>query len=464
MEITLPISPQPSRWLPLLLAIAIFMQMLDATILNTALPNIAADLDESPLDMHSAVVVYTLTVALLIPLSGYLADRFGTRNVFVGSMAVFIAGSLLCATAQNLPMLVVARMVQGVGGSMLAPVPRLTIIRVYEKSQLLNAINYAVMPALIGPIFGPPVGGYLVEYASWHWIFLLNVPIGLIGIAAALKIMPNVKGVRVPFDTAGFLMFASAACALIMAVEVISHPQAVPFAAGLAVAGAAALWLYAHHARRTETPLYAGDLFQVRTFRLGLAGNLFSRLGISSVPFLLPLLFQVAFGFGAGLSGGLVAAAAFASLLAKPLVRPIMAHYGYRGVLTANTRLLGILIMLVALPDVHTPLGVWVALLLAMGLCNSIQFSAMNTLTLADLRPYQAGSGNSLMAVNQQLSMSFGIALGALMLQGWTKSSFGAENLHTAFRLTFLGIGAVTFASGFIFARLHRSDGQNLTE
>ena len=276
--------------------------------------------------------------------------------------------------------------------------------------------------------------------------------------------MPNVKGVRVPFDTAGFLMFASAACALIMAVEVISHPQAVPFAAGLAVAGAAALWLYARHACRTETPLYAGDLFQVRTFRLGLAGNLFSRLGISSVPFLLPLLFQVAFGFGAGLSGGLVAAAAFASLLAKPLVRPIMAHYGYRGVLTANTRLLGILIMLVALPDVHTPLGVWVALLLAMGLCNSIQFSAMNTLTLADLRPYQAGSGNSLMAVNQQLSMSFGIALGALMLQGWTKSSFGAENLHTAFRLTFLGIGAVTFASGFIFARLHRSDGQNLTE
>ena len=378
MEITLPISPQPSRWLPLLLAIAIFMQMLDATILNTALPNIAADLDESPLDMHSAVVVYTLTVALLIPLSGYLADRFGTRNVFVGSMAVFIAGSLLCA--------------------------------------------------------------------------------------AALKIMPNVKGVRVPFDTAGFLMFASAACALIMAVEIISHPQAVPFAAGLAVAGAAALWLYARHAHRTETPLYAGDLFQVRTFRLGLAGNLFSRLGISSVPFLLPLLFQVAFGFGAGLSGGLVAAAAFASLLAKPLVRPIMAHYGYRGVLTANTRLLGILIMLVALPDVHTPLGVWVALLLAMGLCNSIQFSAMNTLTLADLRPYQAGSGNSLMAVNQQLSMSFGIALGALMLQGWTKSSFGAENLHTAFRLTFLGIGAVTFASGFIFARLHRSDGQNLTE
>ena len=232
MEITLPISPQPSRWLPLLLAIAIFMQMLDATILNTALPNIAADLDESPLDMHSAVVVYTLTVALLIPLSGYLADRFGTRNVFVGSMAVFIAGSLLCAAAQNLPMLVVARMVQGVGGSMLAPVPRLTIIRVYEKSQLLNAINYAVMPVLIGPIFGPPVGGYLVEYASWHWIFLLNVPIGLIGIAAALKIMPNVKGVRVPFDTMGFLMFASAACALIMAVEVISHPQAVPFAAG----------------------------------------------------------------------------------------------------------------------------------------------------------------------------------------------------------------------------------------
>ena len=223
------------------------------------------------------------------------------------------------------------------------------------------------------------MGGYLVEYASWHWIFLLNVPIGLIGIAAALKIMPNVKGVRVPFDTAGFfdVRFGGMRADNGRGGHLSSAGRTFCCGAGGSRCGCAVALcppcaLY-------RNPLYAGDLFQVRTFRLGLAGNLFSRLGISSVPFLLPLLFQVAFGFGAGLSGGLVAAAAFASLLAKPLVRPIMAHYGYRGVLTANTRLLGILIMLVALPDVHTPLGVWVALLLAMGLCNSIQFSAMNT-------------------------------------------------------------------------------------
>ena len=174
-------KPAPSRWLPLLLAVAIFMQMLDTTILNTALPKMALDLNESPLNMQSAVIAYALTLALLIPLSGYLADRFGTRSVFIASMGIFVLGSVLCAAAPNLSMLLVARVIQGIGGSMLVPVPRLTLLRVYDKSQLLNAINYAVMPALIGPVLGPLVGGYLVDYASWHWIFLINVPIGIAG-------------------------------------------------------------------------------------------------------------------------------------------------------------------------------------------------------------------------------------------------------------------------------------------
>lgn len=455
--------PTPSRWLPMLLAIAIFMQMLDATILNTALPKMAVDLNESPLNMQSAIITYVLTLALLIPLSGYLVDRFGTRNVFVAAIGLFMTGSLLCAAAPNLTMLVIARIVQGLGGSMLAPVPRLTLMKVYDKSQLLNAINYAVMPALIGPVIGPLVGGYLVEYASWHWIFLLNLPIGALGIWIAMKIMPNIKGERGRFDMLGFLLFSVAVCFLSLSVELVTHPNALLFSTLTAIIGIAALWLYREHAKRDKDPLYAAHLFQVRTFRLGLIGNLASRLGISSIPFLLPLLFQVAFGFSASLSGWLAAPVALASLLVKPVIKPIMARFGYRNVLVANTRILGLLIMAVALPVAETPLWLWVVLLLAVGVCNSIQFSAMNTLTIADLRPYQTGSGNSLMAVNQQLAMSFGIALGALMLQWWSQSGIIGQNLHTAFRCTFIGTGIITLFSSLIFTRLHHSDGSNLT-
>ncbi|WP_165008165.1 MFS transporter [Neisseria yangbaofengii] len=454
---------KPSRWLPLLMAIAIFMQMLDATILNTALPKIAGDLHESPLNMQMAVIVYTLTVALLIPLSGYLVDRLGTKKVFLASISIFMLGSLLCAAASNLPMLVLARAVQGIGGSMLVPVPRLTILRVYEKSQLLNAFNYAVMPALIGPVLGPLVGGYLVEYASWHWIFLLNLPIGLVGLIVGRKIMPDVKGGKTALDLSGFLMFAAAACALTLSVEIVSHANAAPFSLLLAASSVVLMWLYYRHAKTAPNPIYAGHLFKVRTFRLGLMGNLLSRLGISSVPFLLPLLFQVAFGYGASLSGWLVAPIALASLLVKPAIKPIMARFGYRNVLIWNTRILGVLIMLLAIPDAETPMAVWVVLLLLMGAFNSIQFSSMNTLTLADLRGYQTGSGNSLMAVNQQLAIALGIALGALMLRFWRDSSFAQADLHIAFQLTFIGVGLITLLSGLIFSRLHVSDGQNLT-
>lgn len=455
-------AAKPSRWLPLLMAIAIFMQMLDATILNTALPKIAEDLHESPLNMQMAVIVYTLTVALLIPLSGYLVDRLGTKKVFLASISIFMLGSLLCAAAPNLPMLVLARAVQGIGGSMPVPVPRLTILRVYEKSQLLNAFNYAVMPALIGPVLGPLVGGYLVEYASWHWIFLLNLPIGLMGLIVGWKIMPDVKGEKTALDLSGFLMFAAAACALTLSVEIVSHANAAPFSLLLAATGAVLMWLYYRHAKTTPNPIYAGHLFKVRTFRLGLTGNLLSRLGISSIPFLLPLLFQVAFGYSASLSGWLVAPIALASLLVKPAIKPIMARFGYRNVLIWNTRILGVLIMLLAMPGAEAPLAVWVILLLLMGTCNSIQFSSMNTLTLADLRGYQTGSGNSLMAVNQQLAIALGIALGALMLQLW-RGSFAQTDLHIAFQLTFIGVGMITLLSSLIFSRLHVTDGQNLT-
>lgn len=452
-----------SPWLPLLLAIAIFMQMLDATILNTALPEIAADLDESPLDMQLAVVAYTLTVALLIPLSGYLADRFGTKKVFFGSIAVFILGSALCAASGSLFELTLSRVVQGIGGSMLIPIPRLTILRMYDKSKLLNAINYAVMPALIGPVLGPLAGGYLVEYASWHWIFLLNLPIGLLGFILGRNIMPDIKGSNISLDFKGYLIFSAAACLLLLSAESLSHALPPYFALLPLCGGLLFARRYFRHMKTASKPIYSADLFLIRTFRLGLAGNLFSRLGISSIPFLMPLMFQVAFGFGASLSGWLVAPVALSSLLVKPLIAPLMKRFGYRTVLLWNTKLLAAFIMLLALPDGNSPLWIWIFLSLAIGACNSLQFSAMNTLTLADLRPQQTGSGNSLMAVNQQLAISMGIVVGALILKNWTFLIPASSGLHSAFRMTLLSIGGITLASSLVFKRLHVSDGANLT-
>lgn len=427
----------PSPWLPLLLAIAIFMQMLDATILNTALPEIAADLNESPLNMQLAVISYTLTVALLIPLSGYLADRFGTKKVFFGSIAVFMLGSALCAASGSLFELTLSRVVQGIGGSMLVPIPRLTILRVYDKSKLLNAINYAVMPALIGPVLGPLAGGYLVEYASWHWIFLLNLPIGLLGFILGRNIMPDIKGSNISLDFKGYLIFSAAACLLLLSAESLSHALPPYFALLPLCGGLLFARRYFRHMKTASKPIYSADLFLIRTFRLGLAGNLFSRLGISSIPFLMPLMFQVAFGFGASLSGWLVAPVALSSLLVKPLIAPLMKRFGYRTVLLWNTKLLAAFIMLLALPDGNSPLWIWIFLSLAIGACNSLQFSAMNTLTLADLRPQQTGSGNSLMAVNQQLAISMGIVVGALILKNWTFLIPASSGLHSAFRLPY---------------------------
>lgn len=459
-----PSSAAPSRFLPMLLAVAVFMQMLDATILNTALPQMAADLHQPPLQMQSAVVSYALTLALLMPLSGYLCDRFGTRQVFFVSLLVFVAGSVLCAAAPNLNTLVFARVVQGAGGAMLAPAPRIIIMKSYEKTELIGMMNYVVMPALLGPVIGPLLGGYLVEYAGWHWIFLINVPFGLAAAWFTLKIMPDYKETEHPphFDIAGFLLFGGGAVGLSMAVEIAQFPGAGLFAVLAALMSLAAIGLYWRHARHDSEPLYSRELLRVRTYRIGLSGNLASRLGMGAVPFLLPLLLQVAFGHSASVSGRMLAPVALATLAAKPAIRPLMARFGYRRVLTVNTALIGLLIMALSLPSADTPLWQLMPLLLLIGAVNSIQFTGMNSLTLADLHPQQAGSGASLMTVNQQLATGFGIAIGAALLQYFGKLPPIGGNVSAAFRLTFLSIGLLTLLSALIFARLHRSDGENL--
>ncbi len=454
-------STQPSRFLSLLLALAIFMQMLDSTILNTALPSIAQDLNQSPLQMQAAVIAYSLTLALIMPLSGWLSDRYGTKRVFIAAMSVFMAGSLLCAVASSLPMLVFARVVQGMGGTMLAPTPRMVVMQAYDKSRLINVMNYIVMPALIGPIIGPIVGGYLVEYATWHWIFLINLPFGFIAIATAIRIMSNFKKEQnQPFDLLGFLLFGGGALGLSFAVETAQHAQAAWFSSLTALFSLCAWFGYWQHAKQHPSPLYNLQLLSVRTFRLGLISNLFCRLGMSCLPFLLPLLVQLGLGRSPSQAGWVLAPLAAASIMVKPAIKPIITRLGYRRTLVINTCLIGLLTLALTIPDAHAPLWHLLPILLLLGACNSIQFTSMNTLTLADLRPQQAGSGSSLMTVNQQLAISFGTAIGAAWLQFFAQHN--PSSLHTAFRYTFWAISSMTLLSSLTFLRLHWRDGSNL--
>lgn len=460
-------APHPSRLLPLLLAVSVFMQMLDATILNTALPQIAADLQEEPLKMQSAVISYALTLAMLMPLSGYLCDRFGTKKVFQAALMLFTAGSVLCAAADNLLSLSAARVIQGMGGAMLMPVPRLIILRAYPKTELLGIMNYVIMPALLGPLLGPVAGGYLVEYAGWHWIFLINVPVGVIGLYLAQRIMPDfyaADGKTPVLDVRGFLWFAAAAVSLGLAVEGLHYPDFRIGALVCALFGATALTAYIRHASLYGShALYPLQLALIRTFRIGIIGNLASRLGMASVPFLMPVLLQVAFGRTPSESGVALAPTALAALLTKPLIKPLVERFGYRRILIWNTRLIGLWIMSLSLLQPSTPIWMMFPLLFALGTCNSLHYSSMNSLTLADLRPVQTGSGNSFMAVNQQLAIGLGIAFGALLLNLFSGSTWFSGSLHRAFQATFVLTGFITLCSSWVFARLHNKDGSNLT-
>lgn len=460
-----PIPAIVEKTLPWIVAMALFMQTLDATILNTALPSIAHDLNRSPLDMQSAIISYALTVALFIPVSGYLADKIGTRTLFISAVGLFSFGSLLCALSPTLPALVLSRVIQGIGGAMMTPVARLTLIKTFDRSKLLAAMSLATMPGLIGPVLGPLLGGYLVVAASWHWIFLINIPIGAVGIWFGYKFMPNYKENSGALDFVGFAIFSIAVVMLSMGLEFAGTGSQLYFALIIFCFGIFLLAGYVWYAKRVENPLFPMSLFEIRTFRTGVLGNLASRIGISSIPLLLPLLIQVVFLKSATVSGWLLAPMAVAAIAVKPILTPLIRNYGYRKVLVFNTLTVGFIIILLSIPSKDTPLLWWVPLLLILGAANSIQFTAMNTISLADLRGYQTSSGNSLIAVNQQLAISFGIAIGAALLRFMTEQTWLTHNnTDTAFRVTFIILGTLTMLSSLVFRKLHVRDGDNLTQ
>lgn len=449
--------------LPIVLSISIFMQMLDSTILNTSLPTIAKDLGESSLNMQNAIIAYVLTLALFMPVSGFLADKYGTRNVFIFALILFALGSLLCGFSQNITQLVVSRIVQGVGGSLMTPVAKLALIKTFPKNELVKAMNYAIVPALIGPILGPLVGGYLVEYLSWHWIFLINMPISVVGLIMSIKYLPNYKSKVLDFDFKGFMIFAGASLLLSVAVELFTESYNITPVLSMLILGFVLLFFYFKHSHSDDNPIFPYSLFQVRTFRLGVLGNLATRLGISSISLLVPLMIQIAYGKSAVVSGWLIAPMALTAIVGKQFVIPILNRYGYRKTLMVNTAVIGLILCLFAIPDISTPIIWFLPIVALLGFFNSIQFTSMNSISIADLRTFQNSSGNSLISVNQQLAIGFGISYGLLVLRVFENTpSITNNNLHEAFRWTFLVMGITTIISGFLFRRLHVSDGKNL--
>lgn len=449
--------------LPVILATSIFMQMLDSTILNTSITAIAKDLHESPLEMQNAIISYVLTLALFMPVSGFLSDKFGTRKIFIFALVLFSLGSLFCALSQNLMHLVFARVIQGIGGSLMTPVGKLALIRTFPKNELLQAMNFAIIPALIGPVLGPLIGGYMVDYLSWHWIFLINIPFGIIGIILSLKYMPDYKSPIIDFDLKGFLIFAAASLLLSISLELFGNTVRLSPVLVVLMSGFLMLYWYYRHAAKDNNPIFPLNLFQVRTFRVGIVGNLATRLGFSSIPLLLPMMIQIAYGQSAVTSGWIVAPMALTAMFGKSAVIKILNTFGYRKTLMVNTFIIGVLICALAIPSIHTSIYWYIPIISVLGFFNSIQFTSMNSISIADLRVYHTSSGNSLVSVNQQLAIGFGIAFGLLVLkifQGDVKLIH--NEIHNAFRYTFLVVGSLTILSGLVFRRLHSKEGDNL--
>jgi EmrB/QacA subfamily drug resistance transporter len=458
-------TPAVQRVLPWLVAIGFFMQTLDGTILNTALPAMAADLNESPLRMQSVVIAYMLTVALLIPASGWLADRLGTRRVFAGAIALFGLGSLACALAPSLPLLVAARVLQGIGGALMLPVGRLAILRAFPRELLLRALAFVTIPGLVGPLVGPTLGGWLVEVASWHWVFLINLPVAVVGVLASLRYMPDLRALKAQrFDWAGFALFGGGMVLVSLALQGLGE-RSIAFATAMLmlIAGLAGFVAYWLHAARAEAPLFSLALFRNPTYAVGLLGNLFGRLGSGAMPFMVPLFLQVGLNFSPAHAGMSMIPTALGAIFAKTFAERLIKRFGYRTVLSTNTVLQGAMIASFALADAHSAYPLLLVQLGVFGIVNSIQFTAMNTLTLGALDERSASSGNSLLSVVMQLSMSLGVAIAAALLIafGGHEQAQHSDEVVRTFRATFLCVGLMSTLAAFIFMQLGRAEARD---
>src|SRR6202142_3234056 len=451
-----PPALQPSlaasskRLVPWLIAVAFFMESLDTTILNTAVPTIAAALHVAPLSMKSVLASYTLSLAVFIPISGWMADRFGTRLVFASAIGIFTLGSFLCGISSNIHELVACRILQGIGGSMMVPVGRLTIVRTFAKSELIRAMSFVAIPGLIGPMLGPIAGGLIVGYFHWSLIFFVNIPIGLIGLYMVYLHLPDYREHTDPLDVAGLILFGSGVALLSYVLEVFGeHTLSVRESLGLLGVSIALLGGYGLHATRTAHPMLNLILFRIRTFRAAVSGSFLTRLGIGGIPFLFPLLYQVGLGFTPIQSGLLMMPQAIAAMSLKLTMPRILARFGYRAVLISNTLILGLLIILFATIGVGTPIWIIVAQAFCFGFFSSLQYTSMNTLVYADVSTEQESGASSIASTMQQMAISFGVASASLVTVFFLPDRYRSnpEQFIRGIHRAFFVLGAMTLFS-----------------
>jgi EmrB/QacA subfamily drug resistance transporter len=452
------------RLVPLIIAVALFMENMDATIIATSLPAIAADIGANPLALKLAITSYLLSLAVFIPASGWTADRFGARTVFSAAIATFVVGSIGCALANSLEGFVVARIVQGMGAAMMTPVGRLVLVRTIDKHRLVDAMAWVTMPALVGPIIGPPVGGFITTYASWHWIFIINVPIGLIGIVLALRFIEDVRvdGLE-RFDLVGVALAGAGVAGLAFGLSVAGLGLLPPtVVAGLVAGGAIFMSAYLVHARRVPAPVLDFSLVRIPTLRANVIGGSLFRLGIGSLAFLLPMLLQLGFGYSPLESGLLTFTAALGAFTMKSVAAPIIRRFGFRRVLIVNALVSSAFTAACATFTPATPFAVMVAVLLIGGFFRSLQFTATNTIAYADVEPRRISRATALVSVAQQLSIAAGVAVGALAVELAVQAR--ADGIITAadFRAAFLLVGAIAGSSALLFWSLPSDAGAAL--
>ncbi len=452
------------RLIPIIVATGLFMENTDSTVIATSLPAIAADLHQDPIALKLALTAYLVSLAIFIPVSGWMADRHGARTVFRAALGVFMAGSLACAVAGSLEGFVAARFFQGMGGAMMVPVGRLLLLRSVPRSEIVSAMAWLTIPALIGPVLGPPLGGFITTYFHWRWIFFINLPIGFAGIVLTTLFIANVREPgRAPLDVAGFLLSGFGLAFLMLGLSTGGrHLIPLGVSVGLGAFGAVLVGLYAIHSGRIAAPLLDLSLLRLSTFTAGLAGGLLFRVGVGAVPFLLPLMLQIGFGLNPLHSGLLTFASAAGAMVMKGLASRVLRRFGFRQVLVWNGLVASAFLAGTGLFTPATPVAVILVVLLVGGCFRSLEFTSLNTIVYADVPTERMSAATSLVGVVQQLAVSTGIALGALVLETTSHLRMKPDLSAGDFWPAFLVVAVVSASSSLLFRRLHPDAGAEM--
>jgi len=453
------------RLIPLIVATALFMENMDSTVIATSLPAIAADIGTSPLTLKLAITSYLLSLAVFIPASGWTADRFGARMVFSLAVAVFMIGSIGCALSSSVSHFVIARILQGAGGAMMTPVGRLVLLRSIDKSALVNAMAWVTVPALVGPVIGPPLGGFITTYFSWHWIFLINIPIGLIGIFMALRYIDPIRSEDPErFDLYGLVLAGIGLGGIAFGLSVAGL-NLLPWTivAALVLIGSISMTLYVMHARRTGSPVLDFSLLRLPTLRASIIGGFLFRLGIGALPFLLPLLMQVGFGLSPFKSGLVTFASAVGAMGMKTLAARIIRTFGFRNIMVINAIVSSLFLAASALFTASTPLLLIMIILVVGGFFRSLQFTAINTVAYAEVEPAQMSRATTLVSVNQQLAISAGVAVGAFSVESTMMLRHVSELTADEFAPAFLVVAIISAASTYFFWQMPDDAGHEIS-